>query len=488
MLRLETKSEKPIEISDPSNTLLKIAVYGNKIRETLAHFPTGHYMSLVSAYSPISIFDQIGTFYIKDVTDNIILFNHDTSVPFRNRVDLLARCNNDHIGISLTEHNQFMFYLKQYKNHIVELHLSATTAWCFGFERTKYIFPRNCKAGETCHVQGFYSNPPVFLNYLQVICRNVCGTSDSNMTMPTCLGIMHITNDFTLTNPHIAVNHRINEGRIIDIEILDQDNHPFQWAPVYLELFVSEKAEHEKRQGFFRLEKPGLVHLHAPVKLISVPKLFFRFPVFSFDFDPQASFAIKILDPNQTSIISPFNDPYFLSLRGKAITKASMINIFKYLNNAFLNKLEFNGPPPLPLIKAYFENDELVIETKADAFVFSHSLFITLGIDDGGHFTATPTSTRRINIQSHLWYNNDSRINLYCKEYHERYPIAVARRLGDCFEVINRAFWTWHELEKVSNELHFRAELVIVHQDGSVHTQAFPENWGPLLIYQLFYK
>lgn len=477
MLRLETKYNPD---RDPRH-----GSYDNKIHEILTHFPTGHYISLVSAYSPISVFDRMGSFFIKNVTTQTMLFEYDGSVPFRNVHDMIARCNNDPVIMHVKDNKQIQFDLALITNDQIELHLSPGAAWCLGFKELSYTFPPDGQL--VAPLIGEVSNPPVLLEYLQIICRNVRGTSDSNMTMPSCLGIMHITDNFTLTNPHIAVNHRINEGRVIDIEILDQDNQPFHWAPVYLELFVTEKAEHEKKRAFFRLEKSGVVHLHAPIKLISIPELFFSLPLFVFEFAAKTSFSIHCANLNKTFSITPSQDPFFLALRGKAITKNAMLSIFTYLNNSFLK--QYNGPAkPDYLIKVELKGDTLVINTTATRFVFEKTLFITWGLQESGSFVTKPTTPTAITLPPHLWYNNDTRIHLYCKEFHNRYPVAVARRFGSLFRIINRNFWTWHEFLKPTNELHFRGDLVIVQQDGSISNKPLPDAWTDLVLFQLFYK
>ena len=491
MLRLETKLTERKDIDDVDSIAFSIGLYDNKIREVLTHFPTGHYMSLVSAYSPISVFDHVGSFFIRNVNLQSNWFDYDGAVPFRNIHDLMSRCTNEYFAISTTEDKRIQFFLKKHTKHLIELHLSPSAAWYFGFNKVLYEFPQQDQAGQICAVTGENVNPPIYLEFLQIICRNACGTSDSNMTIPTCLGIMHITDSFTLTDPHIAVNHRINEGRIIDIEILDQDNQPFRWAPVYLELFVSEKADHEKKRGFFRLENAGVVHLHTPIKLISVPELFFAFPVFSFDFANTAHFNATIHEPaygTQFASITPSKDPFFINLRGKAITKKALIDIFRYVDKTFIQKFNFNGPKPDCLIQTELKGDTLKITTAAALLHFDKTLFVTWGIDTGGFFNISPTSPLSLSLPPHLWYNNDTRILLYCREFHNRYPVAVARRFGSFFRIINRNFWTWHELPKPTNELHFHADLVIIQQDGSISKTHMNERWIRMMIFQLFYK
>lgn len=488
MLRLETKQTGISTIKNIGSGLVNHGVYSNKIREVLSHYPTGHYMSLVSAYSPLSIFDSIGAFNITDITSNQTLFEFDGIT--KNLADLVSHCISSDVEIGITKNGFICFMLTQEitsMNHSIYLNLSPSSAWALGFTTTKHMFPRNLPQSAQSTLYSEISYPPITLKYLQIICKNVCGTSDSNMTMPTCIGIMHITNDFSLINPHIAVNHRINEGRVIDIEILDQDNRPFTLAPVYLELFITESAEHEKKQGFFRFEKPHAIHLHTPITKLSIPDFFFLEPTFTFEYGKNAFIDIVSNKPRR---LYPHKDPYLLSLRGTVITKTAMVNIFKYINNYFLKEI---GPnPDGPYVTAWLDGDYLVLMTAATMLTISPD-FIT-----AWHLRQTSviklyemiSPTTRIKIPPYVWYNKDSRINLYCKEYHERYPIVSARRIHDRYQVINPLFWSWHELEKPTNELHFRADHIVTYPDGSTDVRPFSDkiegDWAP--VFQLFYK
>lgn len=490
MLRLETKQTGIATIKNIGSGLVNRGVYSNKIREVLSYNTTGHYMSLVSAYSPLSVFDSIGAFNITDIVADQTLFEFEGSV--KNIADLFSHCISPDIEVGITNDKYFCFKLSQELtalNHSVYLNLSPSAAWALGFKTTKQLFPRNLPQGAQSTLYGDIQYPPITIKYLQIICKNVCGTSDSNITMPSCIGIMHITNDFSLINPHIAVNHRINNGRVIDIEILDQDNQPFTAAPVYLELFISEAAEHEKKQGFFRFEKPHTVHLHAPIAKLSVPDFFFLEPTFTFEYGKKA--YIKAIGDKGVKKLDPHKDPYLISLRGKAITKDSMINIFKYINNYFIKVI---GPnPDGPYITAEVDGDYLVLMTAASLVTIT-SDFITAWQKTDGNYSillyGIISPTVRIRIPPYVWYNKDSRINLYCKEYHERYPIVSARRIHDRYQVINPLFWSWCELEKPTNELHFRADQIITYPDGSSDIRPFADklegDWAPA--FQLFYK
>lgn len=488
MLRLETKQTDVTTIKNIGKGLVNHAVYSNKIREVLSHYPTGHYMSLVSAYSPLSIFDSIGAFNITDVTANQTLFEFDGVA--KNLADLISHSISANVEVDITEDGFICFTLTQAitaENHFINLILSPSAAWALGFGTTKQLFSRNLPQGERSTLLSDIPYPPVTLKYLQIICKNVCGTSDSNMTMPTCIGVMHITNNFSLINPHIAVNHRINDGRVIDIEILDQNNRPFTLAPVYLELFITESAEHEKKQGFFRFEKPHAILLHSPVTKLSVPDFFFLEPTFTFEYGKDAYIEVT---SKKVRRFYPHKDPYFLSLRGTVITKTAMVNIFKYINNYFLKEI---GPNPSgPYITVWLDGDDLVLMTTVTM------LMITPDFITAWHIRKTDliklyeviSPTTRIKIPPYVWYNKDSRINLYCKEYHERYPIVSARRIHDRYQVINPLFWAWHELEKPTNKLHFRADHIVTYPDGSVDARPFSAkikgDWAP--IFQLFYK
>ena len=52
MLRLKTEQTGIVTIKNIGSGLVNRGIYGNKIREVLSYNATGHYMSLVSAYSP----------------------------------------------------------------------------------------------------------------------------------------------------------------------------------------------------------------------------------------------------------------------------------------------------------------------------------------------------------------------------------------------------------------------------------------------------
>ena len=108
-----------------------------------------------------------------------------------------------------------------------KLVLSAITAWFLGFKETTKQFTHLENDNKHIVLYSDLKYPPATIRYLQVICKNACGTTDSNMTMPTTMGIMHVTDHLSLINPHIAVNHRIEKGRIIDIEILRIIDHSY---------------------------------------------------------------------------------------------------------------------------------------------------------------------------------------------------------------------------------------------------------------------
>ena len=489
MLRLETKNISKTQITGQLNDVTLFPKYGNVIRETLSHFPTGHYVSLVSAYAPLK-YNDVGQFNIKN--NDIPIIANDVSQPIKSIDDLLSRFVTNISKVETVPDGRLKFTVVDLQNqnnpNAFTLNLSATAAWFLGFHRKTNHFTAANDPG----VYVLFSDeqyPLATIRYLQVICRNVCGTNDSNMTMPTCLGIMHVTDNLTLINPHIAVNHRINEGRVIDIEILDQDNHPFQWAPVYLELFVSEKAEHEKKQGFFRLEKSGLVHLHAPVKLISVPDLFATETPFTIKL--QTAGYVSLTIGTKTIFYHPDRQFFCQQFAGTVLTRTAVTQIFNHINDFFTIQLKpYLGNQPInhKLLSANIENNNVRLEVLIGTLHMTDflNLFNVLGEDPHKVYIVHMDHAQSFPVDPDKWYNEDSRIYLYCAEFHDRYPVVVARRLGGYYQIINRAFWTWHELEKDNNELHFRAERVITYPDGSIFRGPWPTNKE--LLFQLFYK
>lgn len=484
MLRLETKNVSKAQITGQQNDVTLFPRYSNVIRETLSHFPTGHCVSLVSAYTPLK-YSDVGQFTIK--SNDIPIVTNDVSQPIKSIDDLLSRFVTNISKVETAPDGRLKFTVVDLQNQnnpdAFTLNLSATAAWFLGFHRkTNHVAAANSPG-----VYVLFSDeqhPLASVRYLQVMCRNACGTSDSNMTMPTCLGIMHVTDDLTLINPHIAVNHRINEGRVIDIEILDQDNHPFQWAPVYLELFVSEKAEHEKRQGFFRLEKSGLVHLHAPVKLISVPDLFATETPHIIKL--QTAGYVSLTIGTKSIFYHPDRRTFCQQFVGTVLSRTAVVQIFEDINEFFTVQLKpYLGNKPInhKLVAASIENNNIRFDVLIGTLHMTDFLNI-FGEDPHKVYIVNMNRAQTFPVDPGKWYNEDSRVYLYCTEFHDRFP--VARRLGGYYQIINRAFWAWHELEKASNELHFRAERVIAYPDGSTFRGPWPA--GKELLLQLFYK
>lgn len=445
-------------------------------------------MSLISAYSSISIFDNIGAFSITNINTADVLLEHNTTAPFKNLSDLITRCINKYVYVGINNKGQIYFELKR-ANKIYDyvLTLSPSASWSFGFQNTKYTFPKVTKENPFPRITCDYEHVPITIRYLQIICKNVCGTSDSNMTMPTCLGIMHITNNFTLINPHIAVNHRI-----IDIEILDQDNNPFIWKPVYFEFFITESAEHEKKQGFFRLEKPYVIHLHSPVKMISIPEFFFYLPTFTINYKTGAKITMEHWagEPFRPfeATFDPFTDPFLQSLRGSVITKENILIIIAYLNQFIIQNTLLDGVLPGDIITAEFKGNDLILNTRLNVVTISPSIIGAYRPDNNSDITLTGGPVT-VKYPPSIWYNKDSRIAIYCCEFHNRYPIIVARRIGECYQIINPVYWAWHQLPKATNELHFRAEEIITSPYGATTVQPLEVDEGLLQpIFKLFYK
>ncbi|EFO61790.1 Hypothetical protein GLP15_2182 [Giardia lamblia P15] len=494
MLRLETKQNNYNKLTIENDIEIEYSVYDHKIREVLSHYPTGHYMSLISAYSSISVFDNIGSFSIIKATGDKLL-HYDGSIPFKNLGDLQIRCSNKYVFTQITPQGQIEFKLllpERQATYILNLSLSA--AWSFGFAKTQYTFDKPTVGNRVQPtIRSDHKHIPITLQYLQIICKNVCGTNDSNMTMPTCLGIMHITNNFTLINPHIAINHRINEGRIIDIEILDQDNNPFIWKPVYLEFLVTESPEHEKRQGFFRLEKPYVVHLHEAAKMISIPEFFFYVPTYAFYFGEGASIQFENFSGAPFHItdktINPYQDAFLQTINGKIITRETVLFIVSYLNGYIRENTLYDGPKPKEFLSAWFEKNELVLTTIMDGVTITSDILGIRRPDPDSKILILKRNELRVQYPSNIWYNKDSRINIYCREYHNRYPIVTVRRIDGYYQIINPVYWVWHELNKPTNELTFRAEEIITDPYGKTTTQPLEVDKDLLKpIFKLFYK
>ena len=149
------------------------------------------------------------------------------------------------------------------------------------------------------------ANPPIFVSYIQILCHNVCGTKDSNMTFPETLAIYPLMNTAPTFNAHVATSHRIEKGKVLDIEILDQNNKPFTHAPVYLKLYISEGQGHEKNQGFFRLGKTTKLVLAEPVSKISLPYMYAFSRLKAFAQSGSAGFNIYCTATAESREISP---------------------------------------------------------------------------------------------------------------------------------------------------------------------------------------
>ena len=491
MLRFETQKTGEVEITHRNEVVSSYPTYSNVIKEPITHFPTGHYVSLVSAYTPLK-YSDFGQFSINYGEHPLV--KDDCSIPIRSFTDLISRFNTNSSELTITPEGKIKIsFLKpdeeEERPEQLNLILSASAAWFLGFKQMKTVFTQVEDNNRKFSVYSDFAYPPASIRYLQVICKNACGTTDSNMTMPTTMGIMHVTDHLSLINPHIAVNHRIEKGRIIDIEILDQDNHPFIWAPVYLELFVSESAEHEKKQGFFRFEKSHAVHLHAPIKMISLPNVFAAEPAYVLNLSiiGRVSYGIGEI----VRLFRPQDDEFCKKFIGTVLTRNAVLAIFARINQYFKDEL---GPvchmdfSNIDLIKAKIVKNTIYVWSERGRLEMNDFLkiFVERGGDLREEVTVEPYQTRIFNIEPDLLYADNARLNIYCKEYHDRFPIAVARRINDYYQIVNRAFWSWHEFEKATNILHFRVDRIIMYPDGSVSHEPWPVDKELLL--QLFYK
>lgn len=492
MLRFETQKTGEVEIIHNGEVMATYPTYANTIKEPITHFPTGHYVSLVSAYTPLK-YNDVGQFSI--MVGEHCFVKHDGGLPIKSFNDLVDRISTNMSKLEVADNGKIKITLiipngeEQAEPQRFKLVLSVSAAWFLGFKNTTTRFTHMEDNYKRYIVYSDFKYPPATIRYLQVICKNACGTTDSNMTMPTTMGIMHVTDDLTLINPHIAVNHRIEKGRIIDIEILDQNDQPFTWGPVYLELFVSEGAEHEKKQGFFRFEKSHAVHLHAPVKMISVPNVFAVEPARILNCFT-VSCAQLIMGVNVKTFM-PKDDEYCKKLEGLALTRSTVIKIFERMND-FFKKAYKNiikaDPSTYDFFKASIDQTGIHIKVYIGTLKMNDILQIykDQNVDQFKDYVASRHETITFRVDPNYWHNDDARLNIYCKEYHDRIPVAVARRIDNYYQIVNRVFWAWHEFEKAANELHFRVDRVITYPDGSVSCEPWPANKELLL--QLFYK
>lgn len=496
MLRLETKisNTEDVEqimsssINTKANIFIKRTVYNNRIKVPLAFMPRNHYLTLVSAYTPLKPYQSLGaiSFWVYSYSlGKMTMKTQATAAQVCCFADIMDQLECSELKIKV-ENGKIQFITQQNLNSSngtrevqFEICFSNSAALLLGFSKTIYTG----KLGDIVTADKAY--PAIFVRYIQILCHNVNGSKDSNMTFPETLAIYPLMNTAPTFNPHIAVNHRIEKGKVLDIEILDQDNRPFTHAPVYLEFYMSEGGEHEKKQGFFRFGKTTKLVLAEPVSKISLPYLYAFSSLKSVISSGKGSFMM-LCDPgarykSKNIFIQPIS-----ALQTTIATRRAII---KDIGSWSLTVAKTFNDPNL-YIKARFERNTLILTTNLKKITLSASylsyiqLTKDLKIPNIDIFEKEET---RIIIKSEYLYTEDQRLLIYCVEFSTVAPIAVAARNMFTLDIINPHFWCWYELEKRTNVLTFFYKVISTYDDGTV----FEEEQLPLhseLIANLFYK
>lgn len=486
MLRFKTQVSGTYKINEGEAQEAEQPLYSNRIKEVVNNLPQGGYISLISAYTPLRPFHNIGQIKVTQITTTINGPSRQTLLffdnkPINNLIDLINHLNSKRVITSFDAERGFSVCAIPSLANVpttFELSLSFTAAIWLGFKKTLYTFqPEDTIYSEICP-------PPITAASLQILCHNICGNSDSNMTFPETVGIMHLVNDLSIVNPHIAVNHRIERGRVLDIEILDQNNQPFRWAPVYLEFFVSEGADHEKRQGFFRIQPNQPIVFSEGLKCLSVADIYA--PSFLTRFFNKSVTAVEVAaTKNNQPFKQTYNIPPLLTYDDTVLTRASIIGLIIDLNQ----KLQSMTGLAIAFVQASFHKGYMELRTDAQSLSLTHSFFDLIALDRD---TDEPIVIRHrvpfhLTINPNMFYNEDEVIEIYCSEFHTKEPLAVGRRIGNSFRIINRNFWNWFELEKTTNVLNFFYRIITYfsHNEKVVTNKLPPASD---LIVKLFYK
>lgn len=486
MLRFQTKPSGSYKINEGKTGEVEQLLYNNRIKEPIAHLPRGGYISLISAYTPLRPFYNLGQIRVSQVAGNASISTKQSLLFFDNEsvnniIELIPRLNNKDVSITFDAETGFAVSATStlpYSPPKFELALSHSAAFWLGFKNTVYTFAEN----EVVRSENF--PPPITAASLQILCHNICGNADSNMTFPETIGIMHLVNNLSIVNPHIAVNHRIERGRVIDIEILDQNNRPFRWAPVYLEFFVSDGAEHEKRQGFFRIEPHQPIVFNEGLRRLSVVDIYA--PSFLTKFFNKNSMVVKIYGTRagrpymRREILEPMT-----SYDNTVLTRASVAALIMDLNQKIQEKTNQLDT----YIRARFHKGVLELQTEFKQIVLEKSFFnlLALNVAENEEIVVRSNSITRLTLNPSMFYNEDEMIEIYCSEFHTRTPLAVGRRIDNAFRLINRNFWAWSELEKTTNVLTFFYRVITHFNDGEeIVSNRLPPSSD--LIIKLFYK
>ena len=485
MLRLETKINDEILIermSEQKDNILtpllisKVPTYSNRIQETLAFMPRNHYLTLVSIHVPFRPLEDIGTirFFLQKADGSWGLRALFETQKLSTPQDLIDYLKTQDIKLEIID-KRFCFTITD--NALPKLHykieLSARAAWSLGFEKTHYITQIGMK------IFAERKNPPILTRYLQILCHNVGGTKHSNMTFPEAIAIYPLSARNLLYEPNIAINNRLEKGKVLDIEILDQDNQPFIHAPVYLEFYISEETEHEKKQGFFRLEKNTNIVLKEPISKLSIPYAiaFTRLKVPGDGF----SITLKVRSEKQEEKIYITR----LTLKQSILTRDTILQDIISWNKYISQKPSCSNG----YIKPDFKDNILILTTNLEEVSFSDTYIniIAKQTDHQKEICFSKHNPIKIEIKPEYLYTQDQRLLIFCQEFSGVEPLAVARRKFANFEIINPNFWTWYKLEKPTNTLTFFYQLISNHGDGLITTvESLPDESDTII--NLFYK
>lgn len=493
MLRVETKKNGETAIDtivqvkhDELKTIstLKVPVYSNRIKEAFPFMPRQHYLTLVSIYVPFKPYGYFGDIVYSVKRGQMwypkTSITHDKII---NRPeDIISFLHHDSLDIEIKD-GYFYFNtslpVTESSAGSVEfsLHLSIYAAWMLGFKKTHY----QGKLGDVLKTD--IQHPPILTKYIQILCHNVGGTKDSNMTFPEAVAIYPVVSKEAVYAPTAAINCRIEKGKVLDIEILDQDNRPFVHSPVYLEFYMLEGAEHEKRQGFFRIQKNTKLIFTEPIRKIALPYLYaFCVPPVIIENTTFELICTVIkkgkLETKNLTVVVPV-------IKGMVLSRVSLVNII-HRWNLQISTVFGAGP----YIAAHFENNVLILKLiKFLQVKIKKSFLNELAMQKpaNGTFDIHYKDPLRIEIKPEYLYTSDQRLLIFCKEYSEVHPVVVATHHEYTFRIINPNFWHWCELEKPTNTLTFRYQMLSNHGDGYTSiVDGLPREED--IIANLFYK
>mgnify|MGYP007043927709 CR=1 FL=1 len=489
MLRLETKQtgtriikravdggrEGPQTIVETETPL-----YANRIKETFAFLPRNHYITLLSVHVPFKPYqDSISLIYYLKVQGKWTKKLHVELKELGSPEDICDLFVDTTLETRITN-KRFQFVTSipvsgsSAGADAFMIQLSPHTAWLLGFNQT--VYRKNLSEKITADIV----RPPIFTRYLQILCHNVGGTRDSNMTFPEAIAIYPLVSSDTLFTPNVAVSHRLEKGKVLDIEILDQDNQPFKWAPVYLELYITEGSEHEKKQGFFRIDQTTTLVLAEPVSRISIPYVhaFHRIHLLA----KRLNFLVraKVAGTQPTYLTANFSD-----LRNCSLTRGTLIQIIVEINKAIYYKYQINKL----YLRAHFDQNVLVLSTNLESIDIANSFLndIAYLATHQHKIIITKGSETRVEIKPEYLFTKDQRLLIFCKEFSDAEPIAVCRHNKRSFRLLNPHFWTWYQLEKPTNTLTFRYQIQSNYDDGLTNDQEILPKDSDFLV-NLFYK